>query len=194
MRILVVYSHPNPESFNHAILEHLVEGLSVSDQEVDIADLYATRFNPVLQASDLIQFRKERLPEDVIEQQKKISAADVIIFIHPTWWGGMPAMVKGYIDRVFTLGFAYRMGKDGPKGLLVDKKMIFVRTTALPKDAYVKSGVENLIRSMLTYQFVVVCGVKALEHHVFYEVPSVSDEIRQGYLKKAKELGRYLHT
>ena len=191
MKILVVYTHPNPDSFNHAILEHLVESLKEENKEFDVVDLYGTNFDPILKVDDFIQFR-EGIPPDVTDHQKRITNATNIIFIHPTWWGGFPAMLKGYLDRVFSLGFAYRMGETQPEGLLLDKKVIFIRTTALPEVAYRVSGVEDLIRTLLTYKFVTVCGVKDLEHHVFYEVPSVSDQVRKQYLEEVRNVGKQL--
>ena len=190
MKILIIYSHPNPESFNHAILENLVNSLQDSSHEFEIVDLYNDGFNPILKMDDFIQFREGRTPIDVTEQQNKVNNADLLIFIHPIWWGGFPAMLKGYFDRVFSLGFAYTMGENGPKGMLTKKEVMIIRTTSLPEKAYFKSGVENLIRNLLEYKFLVVCGVKKLSHHVFYEVPNVSDETRKGYLNQIRELGR----
>jgi NAD(P)H dehydrogenase (quinone) len=192
MRTLIIYSHPNPNSFNHAVLDCLTEGLKETGQEYEVVDLYKIEFDPVLKMHDLAQFREGKIPADVAEQQDKVSKADVIIFVHPIWWGWMPAMLKGYLDRVFTVDFAYRMGKTQPEGLLIDKKVIFIRTTALPEEAYKKSGVEDLIRNLLTFKFIIVCGVEDLEHHVFYEVPSVLDVVRKKYLEEVRELSKNL--
>jgi NAD(P)H dehydrogenase (quinone) len=192
MKILIVYSHPNPHSFNYSVLENLIKGLENRNHIFDVVDLYKIGFDPILKMRDLVQFNNGKIPEDVLEQQNKVSNSDVIIFVHPIWWGWLPAILKGYLDRVFTLGFAYKMGKERPEGLLKDKKVIFIRTTALPEKDYLVSGVEDLIRNLLNFKFVVVCGVESLEHNVFYEVPRVSKEIRQKYLKEIYKLGKQL--
>ncbi|MHA1994144.1 MAG: NAD(P)H-dependent oxidoreductase [Candidatus Hodarchaeales archaeon] len=189
MKILIVYSHPNPESFNHAILENLVSSIHHSEHQIDIVDLYADGFDPILKNNDFIQFRENNIPLDVAEQQSRVLDADLLIFVHPIWWGGFPAMLKGYFDRVFSIGFAYTMGEYGPEGLLTSKRVQVIRTTALSEEAYMKSGVENLIRTLLEYKFIVVCGVSDLQHHVFYEVPSVSAEVRKEYLNQVQEIG-----
>jgi NAD(P)H dehydrogenase (quinone) len=192
MKTLIVYAHPNPKSFNHALLESLTHGLETSGHTVTVVDLYDIGFDPVLRLHDFVKYRKRETDADVLEQQKNVSWADILIFVYPTWWGWMPAILKGYFDRIFSLGFAYRMGSPEPEGLLGDKKVILIRTTALSKKAYTISGVETLIRNLLTFKFKVVCGVKSLEHHVFYEVPSVSNDVREGYLKEVQLIGKCL--
>jgi NAD(P)H dehydrogenase (quinone) len=154
--------------------------------------LYKIGFNPILNINDFIQFQEGKTSKDVEEQQKKIHDADTIILIHPTWWGGMPAMLKGYLDRVFTIGFAYKMGENQPVGLLGNKKVIIIRTTSLPEELYLKSGVEDLIQNLNTFKLKVVCGVKNLDHHIFYAVSNVPDETRKKYLDKVYQLSKKL--
>lgn len=84
------------------------------------------------------------------------------------------------------------MGDPQPEGLLGDKQGILNRTTALSEKAYLTSGVEELIRNLIPFKFKVVCGVQHLHHHVFYEVPKVSNDIRNGYLKEVHERITYL--
>ncbi|MFH1018492.1 MAG: NAD(P)H-dependent oxidoreductase, partial [Pseudomonadota bacterium] len=108
MNHLIIYSHPNPKSFNHAILEEFSGALRDAGHEVRVRDLYAIGFKPVLQGSDLEQAGKRPPAEDICAEQAHISWADVITFIFPLWWAGMPAIAKGYLDRVFSEGFAYR--------------------------------------------------------------------------------------
>jgi len=192
MKFLIIYCHPNPQSFNHAILQEFIKGLEETGKEFEVVDLYKSGFDPILKIGDFVGMRGENIPKDILEQQDKVKNADIIIFIHPTWWGGMPAMLKGYLDRIFSIGFAYKMGKAQPEGLLGDKKVLIIRTTALPEELYLQSGVENLVRTLSSYKFQIVCGVKDLQHYVFYAVPSVSEEVRKTYLQKVKELGNQL--
>lgn len=86
------------------------------------AHLYELNFNPVLGASDFISFSKGNTPEDIKEEQEHISWADSITFIYPVWWAGLPAILKGYVDRVFSHGFAYAYGENGIEKLLSGKK------------------------------------------------------------------------
>ncbi len=190
MKVLVVYTHPNPQSFNHALLDSLVLGLKSGGHLYRIVDLYDIGFDPVLRLQDMIKFREGKLLTDVEKQQQHVSWADVLIFVYPIWWGGMPAMLKGYLDRVFSVGFAYKMSASQPEGLLGDKHVILIRTTALSKKAYQTSGVESLIRNLLKFKFTVVCGVQSLTHHVYYAVPQETTQIRERYLQDVHEIGK----
>jgi putative NADPH-quinone reductase len=102
MRILVVFSHPVPESFGSAIYRRLVESLEQHGHEVRGLDLYASGFNPVMSAEDRRGYHTPRVNEvPVAEQLAHISWAEGLIFVYPTWWYSLPAMLKGWIDRVW---------------------------------------------------------------------------------------------
>lgn len=118
MNHLIVYAHPRKESFNHAIMETAVQGLQEKGHEVVVRDLYAMEFEPVISNSEILG----GIGEDIEQEQEYLKWADVIIFIYPIWWTGLPAIVKGYIERVFTYGFAYRYVNGEQMGLLKGKK------------------------------------------------------------------------
>jgi len=108
MKVLIVYAHPNHQSFNHAIVESFIKGLSAAGHIYKLVDLYAINFNPCLSGDDFIKLMENKIPDDIRIQQEKVSWADGIVLIHPVWWTGPPAILKGWIDRVFSLGFAYK--------------------------------------------------------------------------------------
>jgi len=118
MKYLIVYAHPDSKSFNHAILETISEELKKKKKEFKVRDLYKIGFNPVLSTKDLSEIQKGAVPQDIKREQNYISKADTIIFVFPIWWSSMPAILKGYIDRVFSLKFAYDITEDGVMGLL----------------------------------------------------------------------------
>jgi len=118
MNYLIVYAHPNPKSFNHAIKERVEAKLKKEKKKYSVRDLYAMKWNPVLGGADFEVMQGGKTPEDIKAEQNYIKEADVVIFIHPIWWFGMPAVLKGYVDRVFSYGFAYEVGKEGVKGIL----------------------------------------------------------------------------
>ena len=128
MRHLVLYCHPDSKSFCHAILENVVETLRGKGHEVRVKDLYAEGFDPILKGSDFAAFQAGKTPPDIKAEQDHIVWAETITVIHPVWWTSLPAMLKGYIDRVFALGFAYAFGPDGPKGLLGGRKVVIFST------------------------------------------------------------------
>lgn len=116
MKTLIIYSHPNDKSYNASILETVKENLS-SKHELKILDLYKEKFDPILRFDTT--HRRRDLAHDVAMKDYRdlITWADQLIFIFPTWWSGMPAILKGFIERVFVAGFAY---ENTPRGLMVN--------------------------------------------------------------------------
>lgn len=187
MKHLIIYAHPNPKSFNHAILETIEAELKKAGGDYDVRDLYAIGFNPVLASGDFTGFQSGQIPADIKTEQNYVKNADVLIFIHPVWWTGMPAILKGYIDRVMSFGFAYTYGPQGPKGLLTGKKVAAFSTSGFPYDYYEAIG---MIKSMSQtqdggiYNF---CDMEVAVRKFFGGVPAVSDAVRKGYLEEVRE-------
>ena len=188
MKYLIVYAHPNPKSFNHAILETISQELQKKKREFTVRDLYRIGFNPVLSTKDLLAIQNGAVPKDIKKEQNYISKADTLIFIFPIWWSAMPAILKGYIDRVFSLGFAYDITEDEVIGLLKGKKVFIVTTTGASKEDYEKMGafkMMNMSIDMAIFQF---SGMKVIGHKYFSSVPNVSQQDRKKMLKELKLL------
>lgn len=190
MKYLVVYAHPNPKSFNHAIKEAVVEELSIAGKETSVRDLYALDFNPVLKGEDFIALKKGTVLNDVKEEQKYISSSDIIVFVSPLWWTGLPAILKGYIDRVFSIGFAYAITETGISGLLKDKKAVMITTTGTPYDIYEASGMFNSIKQTIDGGIFNFCGVEVIEHKYFTAIPYVTGSDRAKMLEDVRVLVR----
>src|SRR5690606_25657281 len=141
-KTLIVIAHPNLESFNHAIKKHLVAALEAHNHQVRVRDLYALGFDPVLSMEELQRYdsQKGEIPADVKAEQDEILWADHLIFIYPTWWWSMPAVMKGYFDRVFLPGFAFEADDQGVKGLLAGKKAWIIQTTGSDQDYIEENG------------------------------------------------------
>ena len=107
MKILVVLAHPNPQSFNAAIAQTVVQTLEAGGHEVIFHDLYGEKFDPVLPAGEIN--KDASLPAVIEQHSAELAAAEGIIIIHPSWWGQPPAILKGWIDRVFRLEVAYHL-------------------------------------------------------------------------------------
>jgi NAD(P)H dehydrogenase (quinone) len=183
-----VYAHPNPKSFNHAILETISEELRKKKREFTVRDLYKIGFDPVLSARDLSAIENGVIPKDIKREQNYITKADTLIFIFPIWWSAMPAMLKGYIDRVFSLKFAYDITETEVVGLLKGKKVFLVSTTGASKEDYEKMGafkMMNMAMDMAIFQF---SGMKVIGHKYFSSVPYVSQQERKKMLKELKLL------
>lgn len=190
MQVLVVYAHPNPNSFNHAVLESFAKGLEHSGHTFEVTDLYSSKFNPSLGPEDFAQFIGKPMPLDVLDQQSKVVWADALAFISPVWWVSCPAILKGWIDRVLSRGFAYRFVETRPVCLLKHKKFLIINTTGGPEPKLKASGEEAMIRKFYQSMLGVICENANLEHVFLYAVAEVGDETRKKYLKQVYSLGK----
>lgn len=187
MDAVIVYAHPNKESFNHAIKEQVVETLKELNKRFEVIDLYSTGFNPVLTGEDLHNiFVNNEVNQDIKQHQNLIASSKMLIFIHPIWWSGMPAILKGYIDRVFTYGFAYKQENDNIVGLLSDKGVIIINTFGADENELNHFGIKDCFDKIYNsiYGF---CGVKNISTKYLYAVPYVSDEERKEMLKQVSD-------
>lgn len=188
MKHLIVYSHPNPKSFCHAILDSVNEALREKKHEVVVRDLYEMKFDPILKGSDFVGFKSGNIPADIKTEQAHIVWADVMTMIYPVWWTGLPAMIKGYIDRVYSFGFAYSMGANGIVKLLTTKKVIVFNTQGTPKEVYAQSGMTDAMKKTSDTGIFDFCGIQVLHHQFFPSVPFVDDAARKGYLAEVKKV------
>ena len=134
MVILVVLAHPNQNSFNHAIASSAISKLRENGHNIIFHDLYAEKFDPMLPASELPE--GAAIPSQVETYCKELSSADGFIIIHPNWWGQSPAILKGWVDRVFRPGVAYQPVEGEPLayGLLKAKCAIVFNTSDTPEE------------------------------------------------------------
>jgi len=186
MKYLVIYTHPNPKSFCWAVKEAIVEELKKSGGEVSIRDLYALKFDPLLKEADFEALRKGAELPDVKAEQNAIRAADVLVFVFPLWWAGMPAMLKGYIDRVFTEGFAYKITENDIRGLLKNKKVFLVTTTGAPQEMFEESGMFKSMGQTMDDGIFRFCGMEIIAHKYLTAVPYVTDDDRKKMLEDLK--------
>ncbi|MGE5271297.1 MAG: NAD(P)H-dependent oxidoreductase [Thiohalocapsa sp.] len=114
MRVLVLYAHPLADSFAAALHRTIVAALRQAGHEVDDCDLYAEGFDPVLTGPERRAYNTPN-PDlsGVVEHVARLKAADALVLCFPTWWYGMPAILKGYFDRVWAHGVAFRLPAGG---------------------------------------------------------------------------------
>jgi putative NADPH-quinone reductase len=131
MRVLVIYCHPNETSFSGALHAAVLESLKGAGHDVTDLDLYGEGFNPVMTLEERIEYTDTpRYVKSVEKYAEQLAAAEALVAVYPTWWYGMPAMLKGYFDRVWAPGIAFDMTKDGMRtDRLAHIKRIGVVTT-----------------------------------------------------------------
>lgn len=185
MNHLVVFAHPNPKSFGKGILDTVVKASEEKGAAVKVRDLYELGFDPILKPSDFVAFKEGKVPEDIAAEQEIIRWADVITFIYPVWWTSLPAILKGYVDRVFSYGFAYEYIDGAPNGLLKGKKALLFSTTGTPDELYAANGMHASMKQTTDQGIFNFSGMEEVSHTFFGAVPYVSDEVRSDYLQKA---------
>ncbi len=186
MNCLIVYCHPNPNSFNHAILQAVREQLQEMGHSFSVRDLYAQNFNPVLTGAEIADSRKEGIPADVRAEQDAIRAADRVLFIYPLWWSGMPAMLKGYFDRVFGEGFAFRISGLEMEGLLQPRKVLLFTTTGAPEEVFASTGMFTSMKQTIDEAIFLFCGMEVVGHRYLTSVPFLGEEDRRRMLAEVK--------
>jgi NAD(P)H dehydrogenase (quinone) len=114
MRILVLYAHPLATSFVGLLHQRVVETLKAGGHEVDDLDLYAEKFNPAM-SSEMIRnyINTVRNREEVAPFVERVLAAEALVLVYPVWFDGIPAMLKGFFERVFLPGVAFRIDEKG---------------------------------------------------------------------------------
>lgn len=186
-KILIINGHPNKDSFNFGIAKAYQDGALQSGAEVKeivIADL---NFNPNLQFG--YQKRMELEP-DLVKAWEKIQWADHLVWIHPVWWGGLPAIIKGFIDRLFLPGFAFKYRENSVwwDKLLKGKTAHIITTLDQPglyyRFFFGRPSVNQLRKSVLQF-----CGVKPVKVTYIGIIKTSDINKREVWLEKIKLLG-----
>lgn len=185
MRVVVVFNHPYKGSYCNAILHSVTAGLESAGHEVDLMHLDNDSFNPVMSASDLKDFvdHRPRSPQ-VVDYVERLKQAHYLIFIFPIWWDLMPAMTKGFIDKVLFPGVFY---DHHPRGfglvpLMKNLKGITIITTMNKPGIMYSLMIGNLIRKAMLRSVFKTIGYKNLRWISFTSVKSVSQEKRKKWL------------
>ena len=190
MRVVIVFNHPYEGSFGNAILNAVTKGLKDANHEVDLMHLDNDGFNPVMSKADLKAF-VEHKPVDpqVIDYNERLEKADHLIFIFPIWWDLMPAMTKGFVDRVLTPGVVY---DHHPRGfglvpLLKNLKGVTIITTMNKPRIMYSLLIGNLIKKAMLRSVFKTMGYKNLKWIGYNIVTSVSQENRVKWLTNIED-------
>ncbi|XP_066438284.1 NAD(P)H dehydrogenase [quinone] 1-like [Eleutherodactylus coqui] len=200
---LIVFAHQERTSFNYAMKEAAQAALQKKGWTVLVSDLYEMKFNAILSRDDirgepkhpnkfkygletLLAWKEGRLARDIEEEQKKLEKADLVIFQFPLYWFGPPAIMKGWMERVFSEGFAYSLEFMYCEGPFKTKKALLSFTTGgcesrtTPRG---RTGDMNVILWPLQSGILHFCGFQVLPPQIAYNVAHVTQEVRVGMLK-----------
>jgi len=165
MKVFLVYWHPEPRSFNAAMFRTAIETLAAAGHEVMTSDLHAMRFDPVSSRSNFTTVKdpdyfKPQVEEayatemngfapDVEAEIRKVEGCDLMIWQFPLWWFGLPAVLKGWVDRVFAMQRTYGGGRIYQSGVFRGKRAMLSLSTGGPEQAYVEGGLQGDISGIL---------------------------------------------
>jgi NAD(P)H dehydrogenase (quinone) len=189
MKVLVVYCHPCAESFNAAVRDVAVEALEKRGHDVRLIDLYAAGFDPVMRMQEWRGYFKdgENL-EPVRDQAQHVAWAEAVVFIYPTWWYGLPAMLKGWLERVLVPGFAFDMPAEGrgprPRLQHIGRLMALTTCGATPLVSWImgQPGRRTLLRGFRS-----ICNpVCRTKYLALYNMDTISEAKRLAHLERVR--------
>lgn len=190
MKVLCVLAHPRRMSFTRALLDRFAEGLVESGHEYEIADLYRENFDPCYSEEDFDNYRGEGpLPDEIRREQARAAGADALALFFPVWWWSFPAILKGWIDRVFRHDFAVQYIDGAPVGLLAQRKAVLICPAAADRAAFRKYGYHSALQRQVDAGILGYCGIADVETFIFPDVDS-DPAARAAHLEKAFEIGR----
>jgi len=143
MHVLTVLDHPDPASFTAAIAHSFMEGSKAAHHTVELADLHTEGFNPIWSMQDV----EGETPVDVRAEQTRIERADAICLVFPLFWWGMPSMMKGWVDRVWTWGWAYDQLDDPDKSLLKPRSGVLLVPAGARSDEMETAGYQDALNT-----------------------------------------------
>ncbi|KEF58473.1 uncharacterized protein A1O9_06399 [Exophiala aquamarina CBS 119918] len=162
MHVLIVISHPNEKSLTHSLAQRVTDGAESKGHTVELLDLYKDGFNPIFSTRDFEQFEGVPMTEDVLRHQRLVEKADAIFLIFPVWWYGLPAMIKGWLDRVFSAGWAYKVEVDPEGTLLAHRPCTILAPAGASANQLNRWGYDKQIQHLWRYGVFGYCGFEPL--------------------------------
>ena len=204
--VLIVLANPEPSSFCHALAGAARDALTSAGHHVEVSDLYAQGFNPVAgrhdfstvadparfhyQSEQAKAARENGFSDELAREQARVRKADNLILVFPLWWGGMPAILKGWLERVLAYGFAYVDGHRFDSGLLRGRRAMICVTTGGTPERFSPEGVYGPIEGVL-YPVqrlgLEYMGLSVEPPFAAYGAPRVSNEEREAMLANFAE-------
>ncbi|VDI06786.1 NAD(P)H dehydrogenase [quinone] 1-like [Mytilus galloprovincialis] len=199
---LIVYAHPEPKSFNAALRDTAVKTLKAQGYNVLVSDLYAQHFQPVISKTDIIgelgdpkhfnypnevgaAYEKDSLSLDIKQEIEKLKMADLVIFQFPMQWASVPAILKGWFERVLIKDFAFNFLNMFDEGLLKGKKCVLSMTTGSPGGMFTPNGLLgdlDIILWPIQYCTLRGCGFDVLKPHCIFSPAYADDKQREEML------------
>lgn len=189
-KILIINGHPNPDSFCFALAKAYRDAATTAGAEIKEIIIRDLQFNVNLQYG---YQKRTDLEPDLLDAWEKIKWAEHLVWVHPVWWGGFPAIMKGFIDRLFLPGFAFQYKENSVwwDKLLKGKSARIITTLDQPgwyyRLAFGRPSVNQLKKSTLQF-----CGINPVKLSYFGPIRNSTEAMRSKWIKKATQLGAQL--
>lgn len=188
MKHAIILAHPSKDSFNASVAAAYAEAAEELGHACVTRDLYALGFDPVLKAAERPDGEEHAAPADVVREREILADCDVFAFIYPIWFGTPPAMMKGYVERVFNYGFAFSAFKGGrAEPLLAGRELVSFTTSGATKAWLEENGVWLSLRTIFDDYIAKVCGLKVADHVHF---ASIAPEMKERWVLENLETVR----
>ncbi|MBJ3814707.1 NAD(P)H-dependent oxidoreductase [Shimwellia pseudoproteus] len=184
--VLIVTAHPVANSLSHSLTARIAARLRYQGAQVDIADLHADAFSPAMRRADLEVYHgdTQALPADILREQQRVERADMLVFVFPVYWWSVPGLLKGWFDRVLTLGWAYKTAEDGRIiGNLPDIPVRLVATAGSDLTGFDKHGYTTALHTQVVEGVFGFCGLKDVTLNILYQADSATPEQVEDFLK-----------
>lgn len=184
MKHAVIVAHPNPNSVSCQIARAYADAATGLGQESLVRDLYRPAFDPCLRMEEAPGVRGYAMGDDVLRERAQLAGVDVFAFVYPLWFNAPPAMLKGYVDRVFGMGFGYEPdGRGGNATLLDGKRLISFTTSGAPDEWVAETGALEGLTKAFDRHLAAVCGMTVVDHVNFGGVtPGITEDAVEGML------------
>ena len=189
MHVLVVLSHPNSNSFSHATAQRFMEGVIEAGHTCELADLHLEKFNPTWSMADIAADEGQPAPDDILREQARIDKCDAVCMVFPLFWFGMPAMLKGWLERVWSWDWAYDQLDDHNKSLQKPRIAIqLIPAGANPETWEPHAEIEKSMINIWETGTLGYFGFTDKRTHFLYGSTG-SEERRKGLLEQAYQAG-----
>jgi NAD(P)H dehydrogenase (quinone) len=176
MKHLVIVAHPRADSLTMSLAHAYIAELAVLGHQHTLYDLYCMGFDPVLTGTEIEQAQSRSGPPEILQAQQDLEAADAVTVFYPLWWLSMPAILKGYIDRVLARGFAYEARNGVVQGLLAGRKCVIVTLSGTQLPVLAGTGCWDAVKMLQDAHVFRAVGFELLEHlhfdHVEPDLPA----------------------
>lgn len=193
MHVLTVLDHPNPESLSAALAKQFMDGAEAAGHSAELADLHAEGFDPRWSMQDIEADDGAKMPSDISFEQDRIARADAICMVFPLFWWGMPAMSKGWVDRVWSWGWAYDQLDDPELSLQRPRTGVLLVPAGARSDEMKDKGYLEALETAWIKGTFGYFGLSPRKLEILYGSTG-SESRRASLLKSAYEIGFNLKT